>query len=216
MPTPPESDGTPSDGPLERGLPAVKAGIVLAIFVVVTVLLLGVIHPATATPATGSATATTAGSTGATATTAAPPRSTTPTHSTSPTTTVAPSKVSVLVANASGVTGAAAAVTAELKPGGWTMEPPVNASEKVTSSSVYYLAGDQQPALAVASALHLPSSVVGPYTTAAPISSIGTAGVLVVVGPDLATRATGSTTTTAATATTATTAARSSTSTTRR
>ncbi len=186
----------------------VKAGIVLAAFVVVTILLLGVIHPATATSVAGPPATAAATSSGATATTAATSRTTAPPRSTGSTTTIAPSKVSVLVANASGVTGAAAAVTAELRPGGWTMEPPVNASAKVTTSSIYYLAGQQQPAVAIASALHLPSSSVGPYTTAAPISSIGTAGVLVVVGPDLATRATTSTTTTATTAaSTATTSA---------
>ena len=34
-------------------------------------------------------------------------------------------------------------------------------------------------------AIHLPASVVAPYTTAAPVSTIGTAELLVVVGPDL-------------------------------
>ena len=81
---------------------------------------------------------------------------------------------------------------------------------------MYYLAGHQQSALAIAPTLHLPATAVVPYTTAAPISSIGTAEVLVVVGPDLATRAASSTTTTATTtaATARTTAARSATTTT--
>jgi len=213
--TPPESDGPPSDGSAGRGVPAVKAGLVLAAFVVVTVLLLGVIHPATAVSSARAPAIAAPPATGTTGTTAPASPTTTAPRSTNPTTTVAPSKVAVLVANASGVTGAAAAVSSELQPGGWSMEPPVNASAKVTTSSVYYLAGQRQPALAIASALHLPSSVVGPYTTAAPISSIGTAGVLVVVGPDLATRAAASSTTTTTSATTTTTA-HSSTSTTRR
>jgi hypothetical protein len=100
-----------------------------------------------------------------------------------------------------------------LQPAGWNLEAPVNASAKVAASSVDYLAGHQQSALAIAQALQLPAAVVGPYTTAAPISSIGTAEVLVVVGPDLAARATSTTTTTAATTAT-TTAHRSTTSTT--
>jgi hypothetical protein len=195
---PPEPDGPPSNGSDGRGLPVARAGLVLVAFVVVTILLLGVIHPSAAKSASGSAASPAVGTTIPTA--ASSPSTTSPTHSTTPTTTVAPSKVSVLVANASGVTGAAASVTNELQPGGWNLASPVNASAKVATSSVYYLAGQQQSALA--------STVVGPYTTAAPISSIGTAEVLVVVGPDLATRATASTTTTAAT--TATTAARSS------
>jgi hypothetical protein len=203
---PPEPDGPPSNGSDGRGLPVARAGLVLVAFVVVTILLLGVIHPSAAKSASGSAASPAVGTTIPTA--ASSPSTTSPTHSTTPTTTVAPSKVSVLVANASGVTGAAASVTNELQPGGWNLASPVNASAKVATSSIYYLAGQQQSALAIASTLHLPSTVVGPYTTAAPISSIGTAEVLVVVGPDLATRATASTTTTAAT--TATTAARSS------
>jgi hypothetical protein len=184
-----------------------RAGLVLAAFVVATVLLLGVIHPSAAKPAAGSAANTSAGST--TTTVATSSSTTSAGHPTSPTTTVAPSKVSVLVANASSVTGAAAAVTNELRPGGWNLESPVNASAHVSTSTVYYLSGQQQSAEAIAASLHLTSSAVGPYTTAAPISSIGTAEVLVVVGPDLATRATAPTTTT--TATTATTSARSST-----
>ncbi|MGH9078858.1 MAG: LytR C-terminal domain-containing protein [Acidimicrobiales bacterium] len=186
-----------------------RAGLVLAAFVLATILLLGVIHPSAAKSAAGSAPGPAVSpATGSTTSTAASHASRTPTHSTSPTTTVAPSTVSVLVANASNVTGAAAAVSNELRPGGWNLESPVNASAKVTTSTVYYLAGQQQSALAVATALHLPSSAVGPYTTAAPISSIGTAEVLVVVGPDLASRA--STSTTSSTASTATTSARSS------
>jgi hypothetical protein len=178
---------------------------VLVAFVVATVLLLGVIHPSAAKPASGS---TASAASSSTTSTAASSSTTAPAHSGSPTTTVAPSKVSVLVANASGVSGAAAAVTNELRPGGWNLESPVNASAHVSTSTVYYLSGQQQSAETIATDLRLPSSAVGPYTTAAPISSIGTAEVLVVVGPDLATRSTAPTTTT--TATTATTAARSS------
>jgi hypothetical protein len=186
---------------------------VLAAFVVATVLLLGVIHPSAAKPASGSTAGAASATSSSTTSTAATSSTTSPAHSGSPTTTVAPSKVSVLVANASGVTGAAAAVTNELRPGGWNLESPVNASAHVSTSTVYYLAGQQQSAESIAAALHLSSSAVGPYTTAAPISSIGTAEVLVVVGPDLASRSSAAPTTTTATtaATTATTAARSAT-----
>jgi hypothetical protein len=201
MSNPPEPGG-PRNGSSGRGLPMVRAGIVLVAFVVATVLLLGVIHPSAVTPVSNSAPpSTTPGqATGSTTSTS----TTTPTHSGNSATTVPPSKVSVLVANASAVTGAAAAVAAELQPAGWNLEAPVNASAKVVNSSIYYLAGQQQSALAIALALRVPNTAVGPYTTAAPISSIGSAEVLVVVGPDLATRSTSSTTTTAAaTATTA-------------
>jgi len=150
-----------------------RAFLVLVLFVAVTVLALSKLHPSTKV-APGSAT-------GATSTT-----TTRPAHATTTTTAVAPSKVPVLVANASGVTGAAASISAQLKPAGWDMLAPVDASAQVSTSHVYYVVGFKPEADAIASSLQLPATSVGPYTTAAPISSIGSAEVAVVVGPDLA------------------------------
>ena len=164
----------------------VRASIVLIVFVATTVLVLGVIHPSTVRSASGSVVP------------AAPTTTSRPTHPATTTTTIPPSTVHVLVANASGVTGAAATVSNRLQVGGWNLLPPVNASAKVTTSSVYFVAGQQQAADAVAAALHLPASVVVPYTTAAPITTIGTAEVAVVVGPDLVAPSTSTTPTTAA------------------
>ena len=189
---PPEYDRTPSNGSPGRagGFPTARAAAVLVVFIAATVLLLGVIHP------TASTSPTAAGSPATTTTT--PSSSTTqPAHPTTTTTTIPHSRVPVLVANASGVTGAAAAVTAELQPGGWDLLTPVNASADITSSRVYYVAGQQQSAETIAASLHLAPSAVLPYTTAAPITTIGTAEVLVAVGPDLATGS-ATTTTTAA------------------
>lgn len=154
----------------------------LAAFVVTTVLVLGVIHPTTSTSGTA---------VGSSPTTTAPP-----VHPTTTTTTAPPSHVPVLVANASGVSGAAGVVTTELQTAGWTVLPPVNASARVTTSNVYYVAGQQKAAQSVATSLHLPATAVVPYTTSAPVSSISTAEVLVVVGPDLASPPAGSTTST--------------------
>ena len=160
---------------------------------VTTVLVLGVIHPSTTTSASGVSPTTTASTTagihsGSTTTTGIHSGSTTTTiaHAGSTTTTTSPSRVPVLVANASGVPGAAAAVTTELQTGGWSLLPPVNASSHLTASQVYYLAGQQKSANTIATSLHLPASAVVPYTTSAPISSIGMAEVVVVVGPELA------------------------------
>jgi hypothetical protein len=159
-----------------------RAVIVLAGFVITTVLVLGVIHP---TPSTSG------GAAGSSATT-----TTQPPHATTTTTTAPPAHVPVLVANASGVTGAAGVVTTELQTAGWTVLPPVNASARVTTSSVYYVAGQQRAAEALATSLHLPASAVVAYTTSAPVSSISTAELLVVVGPDLANPPAGTTATT--------------------
>ena len=153
-------------------------------------LILGEIHP---------------GSTGATKATSTPTTTaTTPTtkpkakHSGSTTTTtIPPSKVVVMVANGSEVNGAAAAVTAELRPGGWDLLAPTNAATSVTATQIYYVAGYEKSADAIATSLHLPTSVVAPYTTAAPVTSIGSALVAVVVGPDLADKISTTTTTTA-------------------
>jgi hypothetical protein len=165
-------------------MPTTRAAALLVLFVVLTVIALGKVH-GTAPPV---ASASGAPAAGATTTTGAPPASTT-------TTTKPPSTVPVLVANASGVTGAAGAISSQLQVGGWSMLPAVNASARLPSSQVYYVAGHQQQANQIAQALHLPASAVQPYTTAAPISSIGTAEVVVVVGPDLAGGAATTTTT---------------------
>ena len=192
MDDPSEFDEQPSahSGGQDGAFPIGRAAIVLVMFVLATVLLLRLIHPSATTSATGSA-------------------STTPstTHPAAPTTTTTsahpPSSVPVLVANASGVSGAAATVTNQLQVGGWALQPPVNASAQVPTSHVYYVAGQEQAATQIAKSLHLPASAVVPYTTAAPITSIGTAEVVVVVGSDLA-RPTSATTTTAAAARTST------------
>jgi LytR cell envelope-related transcriptional attenuator len=160
--------------------PFVRALIVIAVFVAATVLLLGAVHPKTVTSASGASTTST----------------TNPAHPASTTTTVPSSKVPVLVANASAVPGAAAAVSNQLQPGGWNLLPPVNATARVATSHVYYVAGFVAQANAVAGQLHLPASAISPSTTADPITTIGTAEVLVVVGPDLATKAAPSATTT--------------------
>lgn len=174
------------------GFPTLRALVVLVVFVAVTVLVLSEIHPA--------ATKVTAGSTVATTTT-----TTRPAHPTTTTTTIPANKVPVVVANASGVTGAAAKISSQLAASGWDLLTPVNATSDVATSSVYYVAGFQPEANTIATSLHLPASAVAPYTTAVPISSLGTAEVVVIAGPDLAdsTASAATTTTTAVTTTTA-------------
>lgn len=168
----------------ERSTPRVpidRAAILLGLFVIAVVLLLGQIH--TSTPARS-------GSAAAPTTVPGTPGSPTTVVTTTTTSTTSPAKaksnVPVLVANASGKAGAAAAITNELQVAGWTVQAPINATANVSTSSVYYVAGQKVAATAVAATLHLPPSVVLPYTTAAPVSTIGTAEVLVVVAPDLA------------------------------
>ncbi|MGB7050372.1 MAG: LytR C-terminal domain-containing protein, partial [Acidimicrobiales bacterium] len=115
--------------------PIVRAGLVLVLFVVATVLLLATIHPSRAAVASSAVSVTTTSTS-------------TPTHTKKTghhhvTTTTVPSRppadVPVLVANGAGVTGAAAAFTARLQAAGWTTLTPTNATIMVPSSHVYYL-----------------------------------------------------------------------------
>lgn len=188
-----DDPSAPEHQPPERsghGVPVDRAAILLGLFILATVLLLGRLHPGSApssTAATGVSTTTTTVAGGSTTTTTAVPVTTTSAPK-------AKSNVPVLVVNASGQAGAAATVTNELQVAGWNVQAPMNATANVSTSAVYYVSGQKAAAEAVAATLHLPASAVLPYTTAAPVSTIGTAEVLVVVAPDLAKSA--STTTT--------------------
>jgi len=190
-PSAPDAQHPPRSG---HRLPIDRAVILLGLFILATVLLLGQIHPSASTPAPASGSSATAASTTPT-TAGAAPTTTVPHTTTTTAPKVKPSSVPVLVANASGKPGAAAAVTSELQLAGWNVQAPINATANVSTSSVYYVAGQKAAATGVAATLHLPPSVVLPYTTAAPVSTIGTAEVLVVVAPDLA-AGVGTTTTT--------------------
>jgi hypothetical protein len=178
-PLPPERSGP--------RVPISRAAILLGLFVLAVVLLLGQIHTSVL-GGSGSAVATTT-------TTTVPGSSPTTAPVVTTTTTTLPvvkakSKVPVLVANASGKAGSAATVTNELQVAGWNVQAPINATANVATSSVYFVAGQKAAATAVAATLHLPPAVVLAYTTAAPVSTIGTAEVLVVVAPDLASSST--------------------------
>jgi LytR cell envelope-related transcriptional attenuator len=177
-------------GGRDGGIPVFRALAVLILFVAATVLILGEIHPGGTAATTATSTPTTTATTATTKPAAKHSASTT-------TTTIPPSKVVVMVANGSEVNGAAAAVTAKLRPGGWDLLTPTNAATSVTATQIYYVAGYEKSAIAIATSLQLPTSVVAPYTTAAPITSIGSALVAVVVGPDLADKASTTTTTAA-------------------
>lgn len=123
------------------------------------------------------------------------------TTTTSTTTTVPlrqPKDVKVIVANASDVNRAAARATDQLKPPGYNVLAPTNVTPAVSTSAVYYTAGYEREAVAVATALGLPQSVVKLVPTPPPFDA-KTANVLVLLGSDHASRfAAASTTTTAA------------------
>ena len=183
-----------------------RAAIVLIIFIIATAVSLRYVHPATPSSAS-------------TATTR--PTSATTTHpaghaTTTTSTTTPPSKVPVVVANGSNVSGAAGSISTELQAAGWQILPAENATSNVSASVVYYVAGLQPSAAAIAKFLGIPTSGVQPLTSAAPVGAVGTAQVVVVVGPDVASKiGQTTTTTTRPVATTTTTKAHSTTTTTK-
>ncbi len=184
-PSAPDAQHPPRPG---HRIPVDRAVILLGLFVLATVLLLGQVHRASTTVTGSPPTSVPASTTPTTAPGSAPTTTAAPHAATTTTAPKAkPSNVPVLVANASGKPGAAASVTTALQVAGWNVQAPINATANVSTSSVYYVAGQKTAATAVAATLHLPPSAVLPYTTAAPVSTIGTAEILVVVAPDLAT-----------------------------
>jgi hypothetical protein len=95
-----------------------------------------------------------------------------------------PANVSVLVANGSGVTGVAGTNAEKLQTAGYTNVETTNAPTTATTS-VYYAAGAQADARAVATALSLDQTTVKELPSPPPVELAG-ATVLVVIGSDRA------------------------------
>lgn len=96
-----------------------------------------------------------------------------------------PAAVTVLVANGSGVKGAAAKVAEVLKASNFVTATPANTKSPVNASAVYYAAGYEADARAVA-ALLKPSPSVSVLPATLPVADLAGAQVLVVVAADLA------------------------------
>lgn len=111
--------------------------------------------------------------------------------------------VRVLVANGSGIRGAAANVSTYLRGLGWATLTPVDATSQVEKTAIQFADGYEAEGREVAANLTLPATVVArmaspPVATA----DLGDAKVIVILGTDVPNSAT---TTTAATGTTSTT-----------
>ncbi len=168
----------PPPTPQLQGSPA-RGAILVVVAVLVGIALLRDEGASTAqinVGATDSPSVTDAGDGGtgsSTTTTTAPPR--------------APAEVKVLVANGSDVNGAAGAQTDALEALGYVAANPTNA-EPVPATVVYYTVGYQAEAEALASAIGAPATSVTPLPTPAPVADMQLANILVVVGPDLASK----------------------------
>ncbi len=93
-----------------------------------------------------------------------------------------PAQVSVLVANGSGATGVAGTNADKLETAGYTNVETTNAPS-TAKTTVYYTAGAQADAEAVARALGLDAAVVAAMPSTPPVDLAG-ATVLVIVGTD--------------------------------
>ena len=184
-------------GPLERP-GALRGWLLVAVVVAIGALLL----PSATRPGLGGAVPASAGtritlgspavpSQGAPATvpSTTSPATTTTAPPTAPLPSVAPSTIRVLVANGTNTNGAAGAVSSFLAGKGFSMLTPVNALTVVSASQVYAVGAEAAEAREVADALGLPPSSVQPASQPVPVASTAGAMVVVVVGPDLTSRA---------------------------
>jgi hypothetical protein len=165
-----------SESRQSSGIAPVRAFVVVVIFVIGAVVMVNVgsrrsVSGDVALPASTTTT-----------TVKPPPVSTT-------TTTVAHASVSVLVANATGAGSLAAHYSTVLGAQGWAVRPPVDATTTEAASTVYYAAGQQESAGAIALALGLKPGVVQPLSASVPVTSTSGIDVVVIVGPDLAAQA---------------------------
>jgi hypothetical protein len=173
---PPQPPAPPAQGSVARG------AVLVAIALVIGVLLLRDEDSATTQVAVGSDTPSDvdrgAGdqpdddddATSTTTTTAAPR---------------APSEVKVLVANGSGVNGAAGGATDTLEALGYVTAAPANA-ERVPSTIVYFTSGFEAEAAALAEAIGAPQTAVTEMPAVAPVDDLQLSNILVVLGPELA------------------------------
>ena len=175
---PPNSDhGGLSGARLSAGIAPVRAFVVVLIFVAGAVVMVGV----GTRPSVSGDVALPASTTTTTVKQPAVPTTTT--------TTVAHALVSVLVANATGKGLLAAHYSTVLGAQGWAMRTPVDATTTEGASAVYYAAGQQESAAAIATALGLKPAAVQPLTASVPVTSSSGIDVVVIIGPDLAAQA---------------------------
>ncbi len=121
-----------------------------------------------------------------------------------------PGEVKVLSANGTKVRGAAGRVRDTLKAAGYNVLSPIETKQPVETSVVFFAAGFDREAQAVAQALKLPPTSVQPLPAAdaLPVSDLRGANVVAVVGAELARQVGASSTTTTTTRRTTTTAKR--------
>lgn len=162
--------------------------------IVAIAVVLGVVVLHHSGPSTASTTVATTGTTAAPA--VAPTTTTAPTPRAASGSARPPNQVLTLVANGTKTAGAGARISAALQRAGYDVLPATNSNSSANSSAVYYTAGYDRDAVAVAGVIGLGPSAVQPAPTQSPVSNPHNARVIVVIGPDLANQGGGSGSTT--------------------
>ncbi|HEY3842699.1 MAG TPA: LytR C-terminal domain-containing protein [Acidimicrobiales bacterium] len=173
---PPISDPHSSDGgDRPTVLSPARALAVLAVFVVAVIVLVNVgTRPSVSGETAPTATTTTVASSSSTTTSSTVPHS----------------SVTVLVANATEQAALAAHYSTILTGQGWAVKTPTDATtHSLSTSAVYYAAGQKGPATTIATSLGLKSTAVLPLTTAVPVAGATGNDVVVVIGANLVTQA---------------------------
>jgi hypothetical protein len=178
------------DGPRTsiRGVVVVVVAFVLCLLLLPSATRAPAALASSSTPTTAVTTITTTTGAGhaAHATTTTPAHSSG--HSSTSTTVPAPATVHVLVANGTNTNGVAGAVTTFLGQKGYGTLTAANSLTRVTATQVYPTGGSLAAAQAVAQTLGLPASAVEAVGSPAPVSGSAGATVVVIAGPDLASR----------------------------
>ena len=168
----------PPTGPA-RGASPVRGVVLVAVAVVLGFFLLRAIDDTGAGPSVEDV-ETTDGGEAASGDGTAPPASDATTVPPRP-----PGEVVVLVANGSGVSGAAAAQTEAIQGGGYQVLEPGNFEAGVDATQVLPIAGYEAEAAVLAAEIGAPEGAVQPMPEPPPVELAG-AHVLVILGPDLA------------------------------
>ena len=173
-------------GPLERS-GAVRGWALVVLVVILGALLMPSATRAALTQVVEPA-ATASSETGSSTTLV--PTTTAPTSTTTVAADIPASSIRVLVANGTNTNGAASSVGAYLTGKGFVVMKAVNALTTVQATQVYPINNAVTAAGEVAAALGLSASSVEPNSTPVPVASSAGATVVVIVGPDILSRAT--------------------------
>jgi hypothetical protein len=176
----PMSQASPSRGnrAAPSGSTATRGMIVVVVALVVGVLLIvkggGGSVVADQGDAIDATTTTVAGAGGATSTT----------QKATTSTVTPPAQLKVIAANGSQIKGLAARTKTQLGNAGYTSVVATDATTQASTSIVYFAAGFEADAKAVAAVLGMPPARLGDMPAQVPVASVGDAKVVIILGPD--------------------------------